>query len=130
VETEARAMRARRNSGREVIWCYLFARYSSDGGSRRESEIGVLFGGKETVDPTVTAFCSPQGGEGAMVGSTRLVQVRRRRPILAVLLGVLLLLAVCMTKPWAFHIGGRSTPLLTWDPEGCVRRAGLRIRSS
>jgi hypothetical protein len=42
----------------------------------------------------------------------------RRRPVSAVLLGIVILLGVAAIIPWAFHIGGRWTPLLTWWGSG------------
>jgi len=46
------------------------------------------------------------------------VRIRRRHPFVVILIGILLLFAVVMTIPWAFHIGGRWTPLLTWWGSG------------
>jgi hypothetical protein len=42
----------------------------------------------------------------------------RRRPFPAVLIVIIILLAVPLTVPWAFHIGGRWTPLLNWSGSG------------
>ena len=58
--------------------------------------------------------------------------IRRRRGCLANLLALLVIcLAVvygvaAITSPWAFHIGGRSTPLLYWSGRGkLVTRNGV-----
>src|SRR5215467_741520 len=48
------------------------------------------------------------------------MRMRRRHPILAILLLILLLAGVGLTMPWAFHIGGRWTPLLTWNGTGTL----------
>jgi hypothetical protein len=42
----------------------------------------------------------------------------RRRPVSALLIVVLILLAGAAIMPWAFHIGGRWTPALTWWGSG------------
>jgi hypothetical protein len=42
------------------------------------------------------------------------MRVRRRHRFLALLFGMLILAAGAAMMPWAFHIGGRWPPLLTW----------------
>jgi hypothetical protein len=52
------------------------------------------------------------------------MSVRRRHGCLATLFGLLVLCVVAvygvaaLTSPWAFHIGGRWTPLLYWSGSG------------
>src|SRR5580765_769474 len=53
------------------------------------------------------------------------MRVRRRYPSLAVLLGILIMSGAAM-MPWAFHIGGRWTPVLTWWGSGrLVTKSGV-----
>src|SRR5215831_5906239 len=68
-------MRAGRDSECEVLSAYRLAPYTSGSADRGESEISVLFRGKQNVDPPVTAVSSPQGFEAAAGGinSTRAV---------------------------------------------------------
>jgi hypothetical protein len=54
------------------------------------------------------------------------MRVRRRQPFLAVLLVILLLSVGAAMMPWAFHIGGRWTPVLTWWGSGrLVTKSGV-----
>ena len=54
------------------------------------------------------------------------MRVRRRRPFLALLFGILIVSAAVAIMPWAFHIGGRWTPVLTWWGSGrLVTKTGL-----
>ncbi len=58
----------------------------------------------------------------------RLPRPTRRRPVLGILLGALILLGILAVVPWAFHIGGRWTPLLTWWGAGkLVTRSGAEL---
>jgi len=51
---------------------------------------------------------------------------QRRRSVRGLLLLVLLLLAgVLLTNPWAFHIGGRWTPLTWWGSGRLVTKRGI-----
>ena len=52
------------------------------------------------------------------------MRIWRRRPFLVVLLAALIPLGVLVTNPWAFHIGGRWTPLLTWLGSGKLLTKG------
>jgi hypothetical protein len=54
------------------------------------------------------------------------MRVRRRHRYLALLLGIVILAAGAATVPWAFHIGGRWTPVLTWWGSGeLVTKGGV-----
>ncbi len=46
------------------------------------------------------------------------MRTQRRRPFLGILIVVLILLGFFAVMPWAVHIGGRWTPLLTWWGSG------------
>ena len=51
--------------------------------------------------------------------------IQRRHPVLAIFLIVLLLLAgLGLYGPWPLHIGGRWTPLLTWQGSGTLITKG------
>ena len=50
--------------------------------------------------------------------------IRRRHPILVFLLLIVLAVAVVLIMPWAFHIGGRWTPLVTWNGTGTLHSSG------
>lgn len=52
------------------------------------------------------------------------MRTRRRHPFLAILFVIAILLALPITVPWAFHIGGRWTPLLTWTGSGNLLTKG------
>lgn len=61
---------------------------------------------------------------GIPVGYTQQVRIRRRHPLLAALFALLVLLGLPLTVPWAFHIGGRWTPLLNWWGSGTLLAKG------
>jgi hypothetical protein len=46
------------------------------------------------------------------------MRVRPRHAFLALLIAILILLVGAAMMPWAFHIGGRWTPVLTWWGSG------------
>jgi hypothetical protein len=50
----------------------------------------------------------------------------RRRPVSALLIVALILSAGVAIMPWAFHIGGRWTPVLTWWGSGRLVAKGGR----
>ena len=52
------------------------------------------------------------------------MRTRRRHPVLAILVIIIVCLGVLLTIPWAFHIGGRWTPLLTWRGSGKLLTKG------
>jgi len=63
------------------------------------------------------------GRNGWAVGYTQPVRVLRRRASFGIVLGLLVVLGA-MEVPWAFHIGGRWTPLLTWWGSGSLLTKG------
>jgi len=48
------------------------------------------------------------------------MRTRRRNPFLALLFAILIVLAIPLAVPWAFHMGERWTPLLTWSGSGTL----------
>jgi hypothetical protein len=50
---------------------------------------------------------------------------RRRHPVLVMLLIIVLLVCVPLTMPWAFHMGGRWTPLMWWGYGRLVAKGGI-----
>lgn len=54
------------------------------------------------------------------------MKTQRRRPWLAMLIGIVVLGGIPSAVPWAFHMGGRWTPLLTWTETGqLVTKGGV-----
>jgi hypothetical protein len=54
------------------------------------------------------------------------MRVRRRHRFLALVFAILILSAGAAMVPWAFHIGGRWTPVLTWWGSGrLVTKSGM-----
>jgi hypothetical protein len=54
----------------------------------------------------------------------RPMPIRRRSPLILLPFVILIVLFVVLAFPWAFHIGGRWTPLLTWIGSGKLRTQG------
>ncbi len=54
--------------------------------------------------------------------------MRKRRPLAGVLLAILIGLGMALIVPWAFHIGGRFTPLWTWTGTGELLTKGGKQR--
>ena len=50
--------------------------------------------------------------------------MRNRRPLAGKLLVILIIVGLPLVFPWAFHMGGRWTPLLTWCGSGQMLTKG------